>query len=369
MALCASRAATLLRVRCQAAPLLRGADLRVYSTATSRSDLLKSIKTHCTNWIEQKRPVAMERFNDLSKRWNVMSGYENILHHKEQVELESARLKELQEQKNEAKSAYVNAVAERSAAQRKISDLLTRKASWNDSDLIEYTKLLHSEHSFAKAEERSEQEYEQAEDRMERGFDDLMRSVMRRYHEEHLWSDRVRSVSSYVSLGMGALNVLIFMLALLLVEPFKRRKLARTLEERIKASEKEAYERMQATVTSVDEHLARLEGRLTGTSTGTSVASAASAKRGEGGASAPASAPAEPVSPPAAPPRRLFPPLPKFAWMDRLVHWLQVLRYETVHLVRTYLPFTQSEQVSLAAGTTGALVAGVLSYWASVLFL
>lgn len=88
MALCASRAATLLRVRCQAAPLLRGADLRVYSTATSRSDLLKSIKTHCTNWIEQKRPVAMERFNDLSKRWNVMSGYENILHHKEQVELE-----------------------------------------------------------------------------------------------------------------------------------------------------------------------------------------------------------------------------------------------------------------------------------------
>lgn len=160
------------------------------------------------------------------------------------------------------------------------------------------------------------------------------------------------------------------MLALLLVEPFKRRKLARTLEERIKASEKEAYERMQATVTSVDEHLARLEGRLTGTSTATSVASAASAKRGEGGASAaPTSAPGEPVSPPAAPPRRLFPPLPKFAWVDRLVHWLQVLRYETVHLVRTYLPFTQSEQVSLAAGTTGALVAGVLSYWASVLFL
>lgn len=118
----------------------------------------------------------------------------------------AARLKELQEQKNEAKAAYVNAVAERSTAQRKISDLLTRKPSWNDSDLIEYTKLLHSEHSYAKAEERSEQEYEQAEDRMERGFDDLIRSVMRRYHEEHLWSDRVRSVSTYVSLGMGALN-------------------------------------------------------------------------------------------------------------------------------------------------------------------
>lgn len=154
------------------------------------------------------------------------------------------------------------------------------------------------------------------------------------------------------------------MLALLLVEPFKRRKLARTLEERVKASEKEAYERMQATVSSVDEHLARLEGRLTGSKSGVSAASGAAAKGGGGGASAPT----EPVSPPAAP-RRLFPPLPKFAWMDRVMHWLRVLQYETVHLVRTYLPFTQSEQVSLAAGTTGALVAGVLSWWASVFFL
>ena len=119
---------------------------------------------------------------------------------------QAIRLKELQEGKNQAKTAYVNAVAERSTAQRNISDLLTRKASWNDSDLAAYTRLLHSEHSLAKAEERTEQEYEEAEDRMERGFDDLMRSVMRRYHEEHLWSDRIRSVSTYVSLGMGALN-------------------------------------------------------------------------------------------------------------------------------------------------------------------
>lgn len=116
------------------------------------------------------------------------------------------RLKELQEEKNLAKSIYIQAVADRSAAQRRTSDLLTRKPSWNDADLVEYTKLLHSEHSLAKAEEQSEQKYEEAEGAMHRGFDDLMRSVMNRYHEEHLWSDRVRSVSTYVSVGLAILN-------------------------------------------------------------------------------------------------------------------------------------------------------------------
>lgn len=283
----------------------------------------------------------------------------------------AARLKELQESKNEAKSAYVKAVAERSAAQRKISDLLTRKASWNDADLSEYTRLLHMEHSFAKAEERSEREYEQAEERMERGFDDLMRSVMRRYHEEHLWSDRVRSMSSYVSLGMGALNgtwadalitVLIFMLALLLVEPFKRRKLARTLEERIKSSEQEAYDRVQASISSVDGHLERLESRL-GVSHEEPRASAPPA-----GTAASAAA-GSPPPPPPTPPRRLFPALPKFRWMEELVHWFQVVRHEAAQLMHTWLPFTQSERVSLAAGTTGAVVAAVATYVASAFFL
>ena len=97
---------------------------------------------------------------------------------------------------------------------------------------------------------------------MQRGFDDLMRSVMRRYHEEHLWSDRVRSISTYVSVGLGILIVRVFILALFFVEPFKRRRLAQTLETRLLTSEDAFRERMQTVLVSVDERLANMESML-----------------------------------------------------------------------------------------------------------
>ncbi|WFC97584.1 sensitivity to high expression protein she9 [Malassezia yamatoensis] len=332
---------------------------RCYSSRASSPEFVKSIKTHCTKWYEQQRPIAIERFKELTSRWNTMSGYEAIQKHKERVESESIRLKELQESKTQAKAAYVNAVAERSTAQRNISDLLTRKASWNDSDLAEYTRLLHSEHSLAKAEERTEQEYEEAEDRMERGFDDLMRSVMRRYHEEHLWSDRIRSVSTYVSLGMGALNVLIFMLALLLVEPFKRQKLARALEERIKVSEQAAYDRMQATITSVEGHLDRLEGNLTGRSTSSKTSTDASRDS--------TSSPSTPSTPPSLRSALQF-EFPKYAWINHLADWFSIVKHQTSRFFYGLLPLSLGEQTSLAAGATGIFVAGVITYCASALF-
>lgn len=282
------------------------------------------------------------------------------------------RLRGLQESKNAAKSAYVQAVADRSAAQRKISDLLTRKSTWNDAELAEYTTLLHKEHSFAKAEENNEREYQQAEDHMERGFDDLMRSVMRRYHEEHLWSDRVRSVSSYISLGLGVANgtsillkpVLIFMLALLLVEPYKRWKLARALEERVIHNEQEAYNRMQATISSIETHLEQLEEDITGKKRTKSVPNALRD-------SAPPAAPpggSNTMMPPT-PPRRIFPALPRLTWVDNVVHWFHVFRDYTVGFLRSWLPSAPSEQTTLAASTTGALVAGIATFWASTLFL
>lgn len=145
--------------------------------------------------------------------------------------------------------------------------MLSRKSTWRDNDLTEYTSLLHSEHSYAKAEEQSQHAYERAESDLQRGFDDLMRVVMRRYHEEHLWSDRVRSVSTYVSVGLGVLNVLVFILALFVVEPFKRRRLAQTLETRLLSSEEAARERMHTMIASVDEHLAGIEATLSPTLT------------------------------------------------------------------------------------------------------
>ncbi|WFD19307.1 sensitivity to high expression protein she9 [Malassezia caprae] len=324
------------------APLFRVIGTRCYSSSSTPSlmqRLMQPWQTKLHAWVEKTKPVASSRLSELSHKWNDYSGYAEIHALKEEVQVNSNRLTELQEAKEHAKRVYIDAVAERSLLQRKVNDLLSRKPTWNDNDLLEYTKLLHSEHSFAKAEEGSQHAYEQAEREMQRGFDDLMRSVMRRYHEEHLWSDRVRSVSTYVSVGLGVLNVLIFFLALFLVEPYKRRKLAQTLEKRLVAGEEEARDRVRATVHSVDARLAHLERLLSGQE-----------------APAAATAPSLPLW-----------RLP--SWLAAWASYLHAWGTYSHHLWQQVNPFPA--QGGHVAATAGGLVLGSLfSYWlALVVFL
>lgn len=59
-----------------------------------------------------------------------------------------------------------------------------------------------------------------------------MRSILNRYHEEQVWSDKIRSLSTYGSLAITGANVLVFLLAVILVEPWRRRRLVDKLEVR-----------------------------------------------------------------------------------------------------------------------------------------
>jgi sensitive to high expression protein 9 len=60
-----------------------------------------------------------------------------------------------------------------------------------------------------------------------------MRTILARYHEEQVWSDKIRSASTYGSLVALGLNMAIFILAIMVVEPWKRRRLAQTFEKKI----------------------------------------------------------------------------------------------------------------------------------------
>jgi sensitive to high expression protein 9 len=60
-----------------------------------------------------------------------------------------------------------------------------------------------------------------------------MRTILARYHEEQVWSDKIRSASTYGSLAALALNMVVFILAIIIVEPWKRRRLAQTFEKKI----------------------------------------------------------------------------------------------------------------------------------------
>lgn len=178
--------------------------IRYVSSGSTR--YFDPIKQYTRRHVEHYMPVVQQRLVKFADQWNTFTGYNEIQHLKSVVTEKQNTLQKLQADKRNARQVYIHAVVQRTASQRKTNDLLSRRQTWNDNDLAEYTRILHAEHSLAKTEEQSHQEFERAEAEEQRGIDELMHAVMKRYHEEHIWSDRVRSVSTYASFALAVVN-------------------------------------------------------------------------------------------------------------------------------------------------------------------
>lgn len=133
----------------------------------------------------------------------------------------------------EAKLAYEAAVEQRSSSQREVNDLLQRKSSWKTPELTRFMELIQEEHVREQEEVRSKNAVRQMEEEVEKEFNDLLRLILARYHEEQVWSDKIRSVSTYGSMAVLGVNVFVFLLAIILVEPWKRKRLAQTFEKKV----------------------------------------------------------------------------------------------------------------------------------------
>ena len=138
-----------------------------------------------------------------------------------------------------------------------MNDLLQRKSSWNDSDVSNFTSLVRSDHSFEQEEARTKAHVAETEDAVDREFSQLMRVILARYHEEQVWSDKIRSASTYGSMAVLGVNLAVFIMAIIVVEPWKRKRLAQTFEKKVEEMGAETKALMNAGA-------ARLEERLTG---------------------------------------------------------------------------------------------------------
>ncbi|PWN23830.1 hypothetical protein BCV69DRAFT_296142 [Microstroma glucosiphilum] len=244
--------------------------------------LSSSIASHRTTLA----PKLRSELTRLGDKWNIYSGYDQIESAKKRVIDSEQRLEALRTAQNEAKSRYVQAVTRRSTSQKTINDLLSRKASWSDEDLIKYTSLLRAEHGEAREEEVAREEFDAAEREVGKAWDEVVKRTLERYHDEQIWSDRVRNVSSYTQLAVVGLNVFIFALAILLVEPYKRRKLAETFESRLIKGEEQGRLALEGVIHRFDKSVQGLSEELQEIKTGQSgllaVAGVAEKQRGGG---------------------------------------------------------------------------------------
>jgi sensitive to high expression protein 9 len=154
--------------------------------------------------------------------------------------------------------AYEESVQKRSESQREVNSLLERKSMWTDTDVSRFTVLVRQDHALEQEEARAKAAVTQTEDEVEREFSALMRTILARYHEEQVWSDKIRSVSTYGQLAVLGVNVLVFMLAIILVEPWKRRRLMQAFERKVQEME---AANMEAVAEGMDTLKSRLEAQ------------------------------------------------------------------------------------------------------------
>ncbi|KAJ7202816.1 sensitive to high expression protein 9 [Mycena pura] len=193
---------------------------------------------------------------------NRITGYEEIEALKRRVVEQETRINEARNAARSAKTAYDIAVAQRSNSQREINDLLQRKSSWTQADIVRFTTLVPQDHTLEQEEVHSRAAVHDAEEAVEREFTELMRTILARYHEEQVWSDKIRSASTYGSLAALALNLLVFVTAIVFVEPWKRRRLAMTFEKKIEEMGLEHKAVVEASMTEIGRQLEMHAQRL-----------------------------------------------------------------------------------------------------------
>ena len=133
----------------------------------------------------------------------------------------------------QAKQAYTQAIAQRSASQREVNELLQRKHLWTPQDLERFTTLFTSDHANEQQEAAAQQALSAAENKAEEASAKLSSSILARYHEEQIWSDKIRRMSTWGTWGLMGVNILLFFIFQIGVEPWRRKRLVKGFEEKV----------------------------------------------------------------------------------------------------------------------------------------
>ena len=121
-----------------------------------------------------------------------------------------------------------------------MNELLQRKHAWSAQDLERFTSLYRSDHANEQSESTAQETLAAAERKAEEAAAKLSTSILARYHEEQIWSDKIRRMSTWGTWGLMGVNVLLFLVFQIGVEPWRRKRLVKGFEEKVmEALEKE----------------------------------------------------------------------------------------------------------------------------------
>ncbi len=164
-----------------------------------------------------------------SRRLNDLTGYSGIETLKNDIERQEITVQECREEVKNSRANYSDAIAQRSSTQREVNDLLHRKHTWSPADLERFTSLYRSDHANEQTEAAAQKRVSDGEQHYEEASTKLAKAILARYHEEQIWSDKIRQMSTWGTWGLMGLNVLLFVLFQVVLEPWRRRRLVKGL--------------------------------------------------------------------------------------------------------------------------------------------
>ncbi|KAI9264782.1 Mdm33 family-domain-containing protein [Sporodiniella umbellata] len=197
--------------------------------------------------------TSQEAVKKASRLLNEVTGYHEIEAVKEKVTRQSALFESTRDDVHQAKEEYSKAIETRSNTQRSINELLQRKHLWTAEDVTQFTELYRLEHAHTQAEVVAKERHQTSEKQMDREYMALARTIMERYHEEQLWSDKIRSASTYGTWALMGVNLLLFVAVQTVFEPRKRKKLTDRFEELLVLKLEAGEQKFKEVVDALDE--------------------------------------------------------------------------------------------------------------------
>lgn len=165
----------------------------------------------------------------LSQRINSYTGtdYSGIEALRQEIKEQEALVKARHSALANAKADLESARATQSASQKEVVGLLERKHSWSAADLERYMSLIRSEHLNEQAVQGAKDAVATTERALEEARTRLEKRERAQYHEEQIWSDTIRRNSTWVTIGLMGVNIVLLLANVVLLEPRRRKRLVR----------------------------------------------------------------------------------------------------------------------------------------------
>ncbi|KFH45173.1 Sensitive to high expression protein-like protein [Hapsidospora chrysogenum ATCC 11550] len=226
-------------------------DAELPSTQQGNQNSIKEKFSQLMDDLQSRAIAAPQTLNELT-------GYSGIERIKVENNALETSLDEAHSRLRAARQAYKSSNAKRAATQREVTTLLARKEMWTPADLERFTELYRTDHVLEGEVAAAQEQLTDAEAEEQSLSQRLTNGILKRYHEEQIWSDKIRRASTWGTWGLMGMNFLLFVVLQFVAEPWRRKRLVKG----VVAQEKEVLEEVRGELAVVKAALEAMEPRV-----------------------------------------------------------------------------------------------------------